>query len=116
MTERLASWRSGVAPAGLLPLAGCGGEPAEEAPLPPPPVAELARPLTPDEQLAEDVRRALEQAPALQKEKIRIAASNGLVLLMGEVSAPHLRDEAVAVAGEVPGVQSVDSKLNVRAR
>lgn len=99
----------------VLLATDCGGEP-EAAPEPavPAPAAETARELTPDEQLAEDVRAAMAQAPALQTENIEIAVSHRQVFLAGHVSAPHLRDEAVAVAGEVPGVLSVQSKINVR--
>ena len=94
-------------------LAACGSDPAEEpAPAPAPPAAAAPEP-SPDERLAEDVRDALLQAPALVREDIRVAVSRGHVLLVGRVSAPHLRDEAVAVAGSVPGVEGVESKLAV---
>lgn len=96
---------------GLAP-SGCRDEPVEEAP--PTPAAEAEPELTPDEKLAEHVRQAMLQAPALARENIRIAVAQGKVFLMGEVTAPHLRDEAVAVAGSVPGVTAVDSKINVR--
>jgi hypothetical protein len=112
----------------LLALAvgvpGCGRR--EEAPAPADgtssPAGDAApsvgapRPLTPDEKLAEDVKNAMLQAPALASEDIRIATNQGLVVLAGTVSAPHLRDEAVQVAGSVPGVKSVQSKLVVKRR
>jgi osmotically-inducible protein OsmY len=78
------------------------------------PSANAPRPLTPDERLAEDVKNAMLQAPALASENIQIAVVQGLVVLAGTVSAPHLRDEAVQVAGSVPGVKSVQSKLAVK--
>jgi hypothetical protein len=81
-----------------------------------PPSAKIPRPLTADEKLAQDVRNAMLQAPALASEDIQIAVAQGLVVLAGTVSAPHLRDEAVQVAGSVPGVERVQSKLNVKRR
>jgi BON domain-containing protein len=81
-----------------------------------PPSANTPRPLTADEKLAEDVKNAMLQAPALASEDIQIAVVQGLVVLAGTVSAPHLRDEAVQVAGSVPGVKRVQSKLNVKRR
>lgn len=107
-------------PAILLLLAlvtppGCGEQPAEEpAAESPAPGAEAAPELTADEKLAEEVRRAMLQAPALAREEIQIAVVQAQVFLTGQVSAPHLRDEAVAVAGQVPGVEGVQSKINVR--
>lgn len=73
-------------------------------------------PLTPDEKLAEAVCEAMLQAPALATENIKIAVVQKQVFLTGEVSAPHLRDEAVAVAGSVPGVLSVQSKIHVKRK
>jgi hypothetical protein len=103
-----------AAAAALLLLGACGGrEPEPEEAPPPPPAAEPVRELTPDERLAEQVRQAMLQAPALNRENVRIAVVRSQVFLTGEVSAPHLRDEAVAVASEVPGVQSVQSKISV---
>ena len=93
--------------------------PADEVRNPPgdaAPSVNAPRPLTPDEKLAEDVKSAMLQAPALASENIQIAAVQGLVVLAGSVSAPHLRDEAVQVAGSVPGVKSVQSKLLVKRR
>ena len=96
--------------------AGCRQEEVEEARPAPPAAQAPPRELTPDERLAEAVREALLQAPALASENIDISVVQGQVFLAGEVSAPHLRDEAVAVAGSVPGVQGVQSKINVRTR
>ena len=101
--------------AALAAAPACREEPAEEAaPVPPP--AEVSPPLTPDERLAEDVRRALSQAPALGDQEIKISVRQGQVFLFGDVTAGHLRDEAVAIAGNVPGVRGVQSKINVRRR
>ncbi len=123
-----ARWRA-AALAVLLPgavaTAACGRR-TDQAPAPTDeprtPRSDLApsvnapRPLTPDEKLAEDVKSAMLQAPALANEDIQIATVQGMVLLAGTVSAPHLRDEAVQVAGSVPGVKSVQSKLVVKRR
>jgi osmotically-inducible protein OsmY len=108
---RLAAAAAGAA----LVLGACGGrEPEPEEPPAPPAEVEPVRELTPDERLAEQVRQAMLQAPALNRENVRIAVVQGQVFLTGEVSAPHLRDEAVAIAGEVPGVRAVHSKVSVR--
>lgn len=101
---------------------GCREEPAAEPAAAPissdalPPAVETPVEPGPDEKLAEAVRGAMLQAPALAREDIKIAVVQGQVFLAGEVSAPHLRDEAVAVAGEVPGVLRVQSKISVRRR
>ncbi|MBA2564826.1 MAG: BON domain-containing protein [Gemmatimonadetes bacterium] len=105
----------------LATSSGCGEGPAAdpapaEVQVAPPPAAEAPAPLTPDERLAEEVRQAMLQAPALAREDVRIAVVNGQVFLAGAVAAPHLRDEAVAVAGSVAGVKSVQSKINVGRR
>lgn len=73
-------------------------------------------PLTPDQELAERVRESLLRAPALARENIEIAVVQQQVFLMGEVSAPHLRDEAVAIAGDVEGVRGVQSRISVARR
>ncbi len=106
---------------GAVTAAGCGRPPDQADETRPAqgdqaPAANAPRPLTPDEKLAEDVRHAMLQAPALAREDIQIATAQGLVVLAGSVSAPHLRDEAVLVAGSVPGVKSVQSKLVVKRR
>lgn len=104
-----------LTPLAIWAAAACGGGPeaAREADRPPAAMPAAVPESSPDERLAKAVQQAFLQAPALAGQDIRIAASRGHVLLMGRVSAPHLRDEAVAVAGSVPGVRGVDSRLEV---
>jgi BON domain-containing protein len=96
----------------LLLVPACREEPPVDPP-PPPPPAEAEVELTPDELLAEAVRQAFLQAPALAQQNITIAVVQSQVFLTGDVAAPHLRDEAVAVAGSVSGVKSVESRIRV---
>jgi hypothetical protein len=117
--DRIAALALATLLGGAVTAAGCGRPPdqaGETAPADQAPSVDAPRPLTPDEKLAEDVRHAMLQAPALAREDIQIATAQGLVVLAGSVSAPHLRDEAVLVAGSVPGVKSVQSKLVVKRR
>ncbi|HEY7462078.1 MAG TPA: BON domain-containing protein [Gemmatimonadota bacterium] len=117
--DRIAALALATLLGGALTAAGCGRPPDQAGGTPPAdraPSVDAPRPLTPDEKLAEDVRHAMLQAPALAREDIQIATAQGLVVLAGSVSAPHLRDEAVLVAGSVPGVKSVQSKLVVKRR
>ena len=100
--------------AAILLLASCESRDPEPRDAPAPPAeVEPVRELTPDERLAEQVRQAMLQAPALTREDIKIAVVQSQVFLTGQVAAPHLRDEAVLIAGEVPGVRAVHSKISV---
>ena len=67
-------------------------------------------------QLVKDVRRALRQAShrGLRPSNITVRANNGVVSLTGSVPAADQIDLAINVAKEVPGVQSVNSRIIVR--
>jgi osmotically-inducible protein OsmY len=107
--------------AGALSLAlaiGCRQEEPQErgerGKLTVPATPEVLPEPSPDEKLAQAVREAILQAPALAGESITVTVSRGEVVLSGEVSAAHLRDEAVAISGDVPGVERVRSEIRVR--
>jgi hyperosmotically inducible periplasmic protein len=67
-------------------------------------------------QLVKDVRRALRKASprGLRPSNITVRANNGVVSLTGSVPAADQIDLAINVVKEVPGVQSVNSRLVVR--
>jgi hyperosmotically inducible protein len=71
---------------------------------------------TTNRQLARDVRRALRKAShsGLRPSNITVRANNGVVSLTGSVPASDQIDLAINVAKQVPGVQSVNSRLIVR--
>jgi osmotically-inducible protein OsmY len=59
------------------------------------------------------VCRAFISDDALPAETINVAASDGAVTLRGSVDLPYQRDEAEAVARQVPGVSQVHNQLSV---
>ncbi len=68
-----------------------------------------------DEVLFRTVQKALLESDALQSVAIRASVSQGVVTLLGEVPDAKLRDRAVAVAKEVPGVVDVRSQITVQS-
>jgi osmotically-inducible protein OsmY len=59
------------------------------------------------------VCRAFINDDALPAETIHVATSDGAVTLSGSVDFPYQRDEAEAVARQVPGVSQVRNRLGV---
>ncbi len=66
-----------------------------------------------DSAIAYDVRDAVFADPELRGADIRISASGGTVRLRGVVASAGLRDRAVDLAAAVPGVERVDSSIEL---
>lgn len=66
-----------------------------------------------DSAIAYDVRDAVLADPDLRVADIRISASGGTVRLRGEVASAELRDRAIDLAAAVPGVERVDSSIEL---
>jgi hypothetical protein len=118
----------------VVSLAACGdklpplaskGEPAPAAAAPTPapqakapetpqpaPKAEAPKP-DPNKELAQKVKRALEEDAKIQAAAIDVSASNGVVTLWGTAATQGERNRAGAAAAKVDGVQSVENKLAV---
>ena len=94
------------APAAPVPVAK-----APEAPKPPPPVEE-PKP-DPNKELAQKVKRALEQDAKIQAAAIDVTASNGTVTLWGTAATAGERNRAAAAAAKVQGVTKVENKIAV---
>lgn len=67
--------------------------------------------LVTDEQLVKAVALAMLPYRELQPSRVRIRADAGRVILEGELESPRDIELAISVAGSVPGVASVDSRL-----
>lgn len=70
----------------------------------------------PDEELAEDIRRALIVDPATEGYEVRIAVRDGAVTLTGTVQSWVERQLAADVAKGVRGVRRVDNRVFVQYR
>jgi len=106
-----------------LPLTGSKGEsapaaapataaPAPVAKSPEAPKAEEPKP-DPNKELAQKVKRALEQDAKIQAAAIDVSASNGTVTLWGTAATDSERNRAGAAAAKVDGVKTVENKLAV---
>jgi len=113
----------------LLALAACSDQP-------PPPVAKKAEPAAPapvakapeapkpepkaeepkpdpNKELAQKVKRALEQDAKIQAGGIDVTAKEGTVTLWGTAATQSERNRATAAAAKVDGVKTVDNRLAV---
>jgi hypothetical protein len=96
-------------------------KPAAEAPAPitpaPPPPAPVAQPEPPkpdpNKELADRVKRALEETAKIQAAGIDVTAQDGKVTLWGTTASNAERKRATAVAKKVEGVTAVDNQLKV---
>lgn len=124
--------RSILAAVLLAALAACGDQPpppvakkAEPAPAPAPapqakapeapkpePKVEEPKP-DPNKELAQKVKRALEQDAKIQAAAIDVTASNGTVSLWGTAATAGERNRAAAVAAKVQGVTKVENKIAI---
>ena len=101
----------------LLALAACSDQPpppvakAPEAPKPEP-KAEEPKP-DPNKELAQKVKRALEQDARIQAGGIDVTAKEGTVTLWGTAATQSERNRASAAAAKVDGVKTVDNRLAV---
>jgi hypothetical protein len=113
-----------------LALAACGDQTpppvakkAEPVPLPTPqakapeapkpaPKAEEPKP-DPNRELAQKVKRALEQDAKIQAAGIDVTAQNGTVTLWGTAATQGERNRAGAAAAKVDGVKTVENKIAV---
>ncbi len=77
---------------------------------------DLAGPASPDEVLRARIQAALQADPIASRgcDLVTIRCEDGAVLLSGLVQSARLRQRVVAVAGAVPGVAAVTSRLQVR--
>jgi osmotically-inducible protein OsmY len=66
-----------------------------------------------NKQLARDVSAALAADSQLLGEKIKVSARRGAVALHGKVGSAAAIDRALQVAADIPGVESVVSRLSV---
>jgi len=67
----------------------------------------------PGDPLALAVRDAFARDPSLSARFITVSAKHGVVILEGSVTTPAQRTLAARIAGGVPGVKSVQSKIVV---
>jgi outer membrane biosynthesis protein TonB len=84
---------------------------APEAPKPEP-KAEEPKP-DPNKELAQKVKRALEQDGKIQAQAIDVTANNGTVSLWGTAATASERTRAGATAAKVDGVKTVENKIAV---
>jgi outer membrane biosynthesis protein TonB len=84
---------------------------APEAPKPQP-KAEEPKP-DPNRELAQKVKRALEQDAKIQAAGIDVTASSGAVTLWGTAATQGERNRAGAAAAKVDGVKTVENKIAV---
>lgn len=88
--------------------------PVVEAPKPPPAPEPIAAPQpSPDERLAERVRRALRDARAVPGQGVDATVEGGVVTLYGTVPSPEDRAGVRDFVAGIDGVQSVVNKLVV---
>jgi hypothetical protein len=84
---------------------------APEAPKPQP-KAEEPKP-DPNKDLAQKVKRALEQDAKIQAAGIDVSANNGAVTLWGTAATAGERNRAASAASKVEGVKTVENKIAV---
>jgi hyperosmotically inducible protein len=87
----------------LLVFSGCAGiqsPPGEETYLD-------------DETITSRVQQALAESLGAQISSIKVQTFKGVVLLSGEVASENLRKRAVAITGDVEGVEFVKDKLEL---
>jgi hypothetical protein len=85
---------------------------APEAPKPEAPKAEEPKP-DPNKELAQRVKRALENDAKIQAGGIDVTASSGAVTLWGTAATASERNRAGAAAAKVDGVRTVENKIVV---
>jgi hypothetical protein len=66
-----------------------------------------------DAEISERVELALEQDDFTEEHEIRVETEDGVVSLLGQVTAPIEEERGVALARAVEGVEAVDSRLTV---
>ena len=96
-------------------------KPAAEAPAPitpaPPPPAPVAKPEPPkpdpNKELAERVKRALEETAKIQAAGIDVTANDGNVTLWGTTTTAAEKNRAARAARKVEGVKAVENKLQI---
>jgi hyperosmotically inducible periplasmic protein len=111
----------------IFSLAAACGEPPAPKPAPkaepappavqpaPKPAAQAPEPVKPDpnRELAQRVKRALEDEAKIQAAGIDVTAADGKVTLWGTAATSAERTRAAQVAGKVEGVTAVENKLAV---
>ena len=98
-------------------------KPAAEAPAPitaappPPPPAPVAKPEPPapdpNKELADRVKRALEDVAKIQAAGIDVTAKDGTVTLWGTAATAAEKNRAAQAARKVDGVKAVENKIAV---
>ncbi len=87
-------------------------KPVAPAPAPTPPPAPAAAPaVSPDEQLAERVKKALRDTRKVEGQGVGVRVAGGTVTLYGTAPTRDERRRIEAFVAEVEGVQAVVSKL-----
>ncbi len=87
-------------------------KPVALAPAPTPPPAPAAAPaVSPDEQLAERVKKALRDTRKVEGQGVGVRVAGGTVTLYGTAPTRDERRRIEAFVAEVEGVQAVVSKL-----
>jgi osmotically-inducible protein OsmY len=71
--------------------------------------------LTTDADLQIAVSQKLAMAPDLRDEFVRVSSYRGMVTLHGRVDRAEDAEQALELAGEVPGVRAVISRMDVKA-
>ena len=85
---------------------------APEAPKPVAPPVEEPKP-DPNKELAQKVKRALEQDAKIQAAAIDVTAKDGTVTLWGTAATAGERNRAAAAAAKVQGVTKVENKIAI---
>ena len=67
-----------------------------------------------DNTVAQNIYSALRQDPAFDKNsRLSLAVFNGIVLMLGEVPTPEIRDKAYSLASGVKGVKRIFNQIQV---
>ncbi len=67
-----------------------------------------------DDELKADLVERLDAIPAIDSSEINVLVDNGMVTLHGEVETPQLRFQVERTARRVPGVRSLEMKIQPR--
>ena len=95
------------------PVASAPAVAPAPAPAPTPAPAPQAAAPSPDKALATKIREALEQALGAGATRIDVTVKNGAVTLWGSVDDDDERARMLDLARKVPGVTSVQNKLQI---
>lgn len=67
-----------------------------------------------DSELTEQICRRLEQNQFVEQSRIHVNSQQGAITLEGIVENRFARERAAQLAGEVPGVRTIDNRIRVQ--